>query len=152
MRLAKTLGINMAQNCECNNCDFTFIGGHSHHSGYSEAICSKCLTEFALPTKNNWGPDSAEVIELSKIIFATKKKKIKGAWCRVIAKIDLKPTGEYLLAENSNDLIGGIHYPFETLTCPECNSKGSIKGYFENEQICPKCKEGFLNCDYDSEF
>lgn len=135
--------MGFGQRCKCTECDFDFCSGHSHHEGASSAVCKECLTLFDLPTKNFWGPEIAEVIELFKVekrlVYKHKKKPPRTEWSR-------HPTGEFLLAEPSGQEWGRVHYPIDTVICPQCKTKGSLILDFESGENCPQCKSGKLEC------
>ena len=131
----------MAQHCRCRRCAFDFFSGHSHHLGYSCALCTACLSEFALPTQSAWGPRPGELIVLHKLLrtFDVYHKKKPPR-----VHIHLEPTEEFLIAERAGEW--GAYYPTAHLVCPCCQREGTIVLDLDGAQPCPKCSEGSLEC------
>ena len=129
------------QSSQCRSCDFQFSSGHSHHVGYSPALCVACLTQFTLPTANPWGPNNQELIVLHKaipkVVYRHKKKPPDISW-------HFEPTDEFLIAQQNEQ--GGIEYPLSHMRCPSCALVGTIVADFTNGAPCQKCKTGVLEC------
>ena len=130
----------MDQHATCNRCSFGFWGGHSHHCGSSCCVCLSCLANFVCPTKSVWGPSIGEVIPICRV--QTKGKK-KQQVTEIIA------SGVVFVAEMGDAIqIGrstfhGVHYPIETVPCPDCGAHSLCLG-FEEGTPCPKCKVGLI--------
>ena len=132
----------MARQCHCQSCSFSFASGHSHHVGYSWALCTACMTDFVLPTENAWGPRIGEMIVLHKALrISTTTHKQKPP----LITFNLEPTEEFLIAESAGEW--GVTYPMEHMICPCCGSKGEMAQDFENGRHCPRCRDGILMCD-----
>ncbi len=132
----------MSQHCKCDACDFEFSSGHSHHSGNSWALCTACLTDFALITESFWGPAVGELIVLQKVETVTKfnhKKKPP------VVTYLYEPTDEFLIVEKSAGEYG-VDYPTAHIVCPCCGLHDSLALDFTDQQACPKCKVGHLSC------
>lgn len=129
------------QSCKCSACDFTLCSGHSHHSGSSAALCGACLARFELPTRDAWGPEVGELIELHTVhrMPGGKRRRPTVEW-------QLKPTGEYLLAEPLGD-GRFVRYAIEDARCPCCKESGRLVTDFETGDSCPACGGGTLACD-----
>jgi len=126
----------MGQEASCNKCSFSFLGGHDHHTGISECVCTSCLTYFALPTASVWGPEVGERIQICR--YAKSKKKHIPNY---------KKTGSSFITTKGEEFAFGdqirhmVEYPIEEIPCPECNEK-SLKVGFEEGDNCPKCSKG----------
>jgi hypothetical protein len=135
----------MGQHARCNECSFSFFGGHSHHIGYSPCICLSCLSEFGCPTQSPWGARIGETIELVRFRTTGKRKK---------QKTEQVPTGVSFIVEQDkalqidNRIISYlVRYPIETVPCPDCD-RFSLSLGFEGGEICPKCKRGIVNTEF----
>ena len=130
----------MAMLFECSTCSFGFAGGHNHHTGYSLAICPKCLVEFTLRSRSEWGPEFGEDIPLCRL----RSTRIKGNRRKVET-----PTGIFVTAEERRAAgeakapLRLVHCPIESVNCPECKSSKLINQFNEGE-ACPKCKKGTM--------
>ncbi len=130
----------MGWRCSCNVCDFVFMSGHSHHTGYSCVMCTSCLTRFALPTESAWGPDAGELIVLHQLVREESGDRTKNG---PTVKTRLEPTSEFLIAEATDE--GLVHYPISEVRCPSCQSCSLALG-FDDDDKCPHCESGVLRC------
>ena len=133
------------QLCECSTCDFSFLSGHSHHEGNSQAFCRACFALFLLPTKSHWGPAIGELIELHRLQVtempgSSRKRKRPSVTQR------LEPVGEYVLVERREGESWGVHYPMQDVRCPSCRELDQLTLDFESGEPCPVCKIGRLDC------
>lgn len=133
--------MGMGQRSECNLCEFVFFSGHSHHTGVSGAVCTSCLTEFALPTQSSWGPEIGEMIFLNQVVRDLKARHKKRP---PIVTYRYEPTDEFLIAESAG--AWGVVYPISHIRCPCCQKSGSLVLDFKEGQDCPKCHDGVLHC------
>lgn len=128
----------MGQEATCSNCDFQFLGGHSHHTGESICICLSCCTEFACPTESNWGAEIGETIALIQIVRETNGR-IAESMRRSTGITFVAERGESISFRGREDFL--VHYPLETVPCPHCGSR-CLTGGFEQGSACPRCKVG----------
>lgn len=122
----------------CPKCAFQFIGGHSHHSGSSEAVCDTCHCFFRCPTNNRWGSEVGDIITVYKVEARDEGRETK-----------LIPTGlQFQVAESEvgfdtgRDLVS-VLYPQGGLPCTECVG-GTIRFGFEVGERCPWCSQAEL--------
>ena len=143
----------MSQHAECKRCFFRFSGGHSHHAGSSSCICTSCLSRFSIPTKNEWGPQIGETVELILYQTATRLVPEPGPrrWCHAKNHpVDPpRPTGVQMMLVAGETHTEGehsitlVHYPVANTECPVCGRRSLVMG-FEPDDLCPQCNQGSL--------
>lgn len=134
---------SMGQHVTCPKCEFSFFGGHSHHTGASTCVCLACMELYHCPTKSEWGPVIGEDIQLFRVISFGKRKK---------TRTEFLPTGVTFTAEQGEAFQLGerttylVHYPIDSIACPVCNQAALCFG-FQNGDVCPKCKTESVRID-----
>ena len=118
----------------CNNCDFEFCSGWSHHVGGQFLVCSKCATQYILGGGSScWGPRDGETLELLGQTSA-----------------GVGPTGIRAIAHTSKTDCawnGVVKLRLDAVECPTCHSLNSLVQSFEKNAPCPSCKSGTINKD-----
>ncbi|MFO0884325.1 MAG: hypothetical protein U0894_09065 [Pirellulales bacterium] len=120
----------------CPKCAFRFVGGHSHHTGSSEAVCDTCHCFFRCQTNNRWGPKVGEIITVYKVEGSDEEAK-------------LIPTGlQFQVVESEAGIDSGqdfvsVLYPQKGLGCTECE-RGTIRFGFKEGEHCPWCSQAEL--------
>ncbi|ADG69038.1 hypothetical protein Plim_3224 [Planctopirus limnophila DSM 3776] len=120
----------------CDSCDFTFCSGWSHHSAGQHVVCSNCAAHFILGEgQSEWGAKIGEQLQL----------------LTVDGEHDV-PTGVFItvLERNSENAhlpekYGVSRLAFDPVSCPHCESLGSLRQWFDENASCPKCYSGTIH-------
>ena len=130
----------MDKQFKCSTCDFEFNSGWSHHEWGAPLVCTNCACKFkVISEKSPWGPSPDEVLPVYRRSNKKKPKRNGGSV--------FQPTGLTIIGRDSPTVIDGktVHFVQvspASLTCPQCNSAGTIVSSFVAGESCPKCHKG----------
>lgn len=114
----------------CNQCDFEFASGWSHHEGGQLLVCRACAAHFVLGGGEScWGAGDDEVLQL----FAEHG--------------DGSPTGIRLRIRDAEPSPGetweGVsRLAFDDVACPACGRAASLTQSLGAGEECPGCHAG----------
>lgn len=129
----------MGYHYRCGSCDFEFVSGYSFAERSSDAICSRCATEFVLPMRGR-GP--GDLIELLRVVRTENRRNAQ----RKLGKLrtTFEPTHQFVMLDgttgNTFEFVG-----LAELICVSCRGEGSYVVRFEENASCPKCSVGKLS-------
>ena len=122
-------------NYRCDSCDFDFCSGWSHHSAGQHVVCRNCATHFSLGGgESEWGTKQGERLQL--LTFDGEHDLPTG----VFITVQEKDSQIALLQEQD----GVSRLEFVSVACPQCCAIDSIAQWFDENEKCPKCKEGTM--------
>jgi phage FluMu protein Com len=115
----------------CDQCDFDFCSGWSHHSGGQHFVCKVCVTYFVLGGGAScWRPRELELLEYIEMGDESYMPTGVRTRIRILrGPGDKKWNGVLLLAARN-------------IRCPRCKAADALLQRFAFSAKCPRCKTG----------
>jgi hypothetical protein len=118
----------------CDQCDFGFCSGWSHHAAGQLMVCGNCGRGYVLSGGAScWGTHIGERLQL----FAFDGETDVPTGC--FTTVREEPTNESELVQTED---GVSHLYLDPLQCPHCSRTDTLRQSFEDGDECPKCHTG----------
>jgi hypothetical protein len=133
----------------CRSCDFGLNTGWSHHTVSSSCVCTNCASIFSIKgTQSCWGVRDGEICYLYQSIGSKKQRK-KNRNRATELDTGVKVIGEtsrqeITLPTGKTSIIETFAFRLETIECPSCHHKGSLRLSLDDQAQCPKCSVGII--------
>ena len=118
----------------CDNCDFDFCSGWSHHASGQFMVCSNCGFDYVLTGGDScWGTKEGERLQL--FAFDGENDVPTGCFTTVRGK-----SSDELAKAQMTDGVSRLQ--LDPLQCPNCNKTDSMLQWFNDGDPCPSCDGG----------
>ena len=121
----------MGHNYKCDQCDFEFCSGWSHHAGGQFLVCPSCAAQYILGDgQSEWGPRDGETLRLLELGLEIDEPT------EVTTAIHVLPMA------SDEDWDGVVRLEVGNLFCPKCDEHEKLIQEFDEDQSCPACHKG----------
>ena len=120
----------------CDQCDFEFCSGWSHHASGQFMVCSNCGCDYVLAGGEScWGTHAGERLQL----FAIDGENDVPTGC--FTTVREKSMDELANAQAAD---GVSRLELDPLQCPNCKMTNTMLQWFNNGDQCPRCRAGHI--------